>query len=224
MRRKSRASGLARDLGQGAGQLHAGRARRRSTTKVSSARAGAGPAPARPPRRRSSTRRRISSASSRRLEARGAAAPTRRGRSRSGRAPAARIEVVVGQRAVGEDEASAGQVDRARPRPAAPSTFAGARRIERMRRGDVARVRRRGRHLVEQRLEEVVVAPVDEGHVDRRRRAARGRVEPAEAAAHDDHVRMPVAVAHRLIFRGRRGVSTEPPGGAGRLDRTRAWP
>ena len=52
--------------------------------------------------------------------------------------------------------------------------------------GAVARGQRAGRHLVEQRLEQVVVHPVDERHVDvGAAQLARGG-EPAEAAA-DDH-------------------------------------
>ena len=43
-----------------------------------------------------------------------------------------------------------------------------------------------GRHLVEQRLEQVVVRPVDQGHLDRGAPQEARREEPAEAAADDD--------------------------------------
>jgi len=45
----------------------------------------------------------------------------------------------------------------------------------------------RGRHLVEQRLEQVVVGAVNEQHIGRRvAQGLRGR-EAAEASTHDDH-------------------------------------
>src|ERR1700680_1640113 len=54
---------------------------------------------------------------------------------------------------------------------------------------DVARIQRRGGYLIEQRLKEVIVAPIDDR--DPRRRALEGlcRVQPAEATAEDDDAR-----------------------------------
>ena len=55
------------------------------------------------------------------------------------------------------------------------------------RRGDLARRQAAGGHLVEQRLEEVEVAAVDQRDRDRRALERARRVEPAEAAADDHH-------------------------------------
>jgi hypothetical protein len=44
--------------------------------------------------------------------------------------------------------------------------------------GDVARAHDAGRHLVEQRLEEVMVGAVDHGHVDGARRRAFAAAKP----------------------------------------------
>ena len=54
------------------------------------------------------------------------------------------------------------------------------------RRGDVGRRQAAGRHLIEQRLKEVEVAPVDQRHLDGGLAQGLGGVEAAEAAAHDD--------------------------------------
>ena len=54
------------------------------------------------------------------------------------------------------------------------------------RRRDLALGEDAGRHLVEQRLEQVVVGAVDERDLDRRALQRLGRVEPAEATADDD--------------------------------------
>ena len=53
---------------------------------------------------------------------------------------------------------------------------------------DVTRRQRAGRHLVEQRLEQVVVAPVNQRHRDPVAGLAQlaGSVQPGEAAADDD--------------------------------------
>ena len=54
------------------------------------------------------------------------------------------------------------------------------------RRGDVGRRQARGRHLIEQRLEQMVVVPIDHHDVDRRLgERLRGR-EPAKSCADDD--------------------------------------
>ncbi len=55
------------------------------------------------------------------------------------------------------------------------------------RRGDLARRQHAGRHLVEQRLEQVVVAPVDQRHVDRHVPEQPRGEEAAEAPADDHH-------------------------------------
>ncbi len=57
--------------------------------------------------------------------------------------------------------------------------------------GDVARIQPCGGHLVEQRLEQVVVAPVDEGDVHRRVGERSRRRQPAESAADDHDMRIP---------------------------------
>ena len=66
------------------------------------------------------------------------------------------------------------------------------------RRRDVAGVQRRGGDLVEQRLEEVVVAAVDERDAHGRARSARAAAEPAEAAADDHDVGHPVHGPHDI--------------------------
>jgi hypothetical protein len=56
------------------------------------------------------------------------------------------------------------------------------------RRGDVARRQRGRRHLIEQRLKEMMIRPVDHRDADRRvPQGARGG-QSSEAAAHDDHM------------------------------------
>ena len=57
------------------------------------------------------------------------------------------------------------------------------------RRRDVARVERGGRDLVEQRLEQVMVAAVDQGDIHRRPAKSPGRLEAREAAAEDHDAR-----------------------------------
>jgi hypothetical protein len=54
--------------------------------------------------------------------------------------------------------------------------------------GDVRRREDRRRHLVEQRLEQVVVVTVDDDHLDRLLGQRLGRLQPGEAAADDDHL------------------------------------
>ena len=51
--------------------------------------------------------------------------------------------------------------------------------------GDVGRRKHRERHLVEQRLKQMMIAPVDHGDIDRQVRQARGRVEAGEASTDD---------------------------------------
>ena len=45
-----------------------------------------------------------------------------------------------------------------------------------------------GRHLIEQRLEEVVVTPIDHGDAYRRSSKSLGGLESRKPAAEDDHV------------------------------------
>jgi hypothetical protein len=52
---------------------------------------------------------------------------------------------------------------------------------------DLGRRERPGGDLVDERLEEVEVAPVDEGHRDRRVLEVLGGLQPAEPAADHDH-------------------------------------
>jgi hypothetical protein len=73
--------------------------------------------------------------------------------------------------------------------------LAGERAADRL--GDRRRGQSRGRHLVEQRLEQVVVGAVDQRHVHRRRGQRAGRPQAAEAAAEHHHFRDPVA--HRVL-------------------------
>ena len=53
--------------------------------------------------------------------------------------------------------------------------------------GHVRRRQRRGRHLIEQRLEAMMVLPVDDGDVGRRAAQRLGSFQPAEAGADDDY-------------------------------------
>src|SRR4051812_10866045 len=55
------------------------------------------------------------------------------------------------------------------------------------RREDVGRRQRRGRDLIEQRLEDMVIGAVDERDVDRRIAQLTRGVQPAEAATDDHH-------------------------------------
>jgi len=55
--------------------------------------------------------------------------------------------------------------------------------------GDLGRIEQPGGNLVQQRLEEVVVVPVDDQHVSVRRAQRARRTESAEAGADDDHAR-----------------------------------
>src|SRR5262245_56166827 len=57
------------------------------------------------------------------------------------------------------------------------------------RRGDVAGIENRSCHLVQQRLKEVMVAPIDKRDADGCLTQTEGRVEPAKASAQDHHVR-----------------------------------
>ena len=65
------------------------------------------------------------------------------------------------------------------------------------RRGDLAGGQRAGRALVQQRLKQVVIAAVDQRHVDGRGLQSPNREEAAEATADDDDS---VSMAHRPAF------------------------
>ncbi len=70
------------------------------------------------------------------------------------------------------------------------------------RRGDMSRREGGGGHLIEQRLEDVMVAPVDDGHIHRRVRQGLGGGEAGEASANDDDAR---SRCHPELSRGVRG-------------------
>ncbi|OHB41036.1 MAG: hypothetical protein A2882_10510 [Phenylobacterium sp. RIFCSPHIGHO2_01_FULL_70_10] len=57
--------------------------------------------------------------------------------------------------------------------------------------GDIGRRQRRGRHLIEQGLERLVVLAVDHHHLDRRLGQGLGRLHACEASAGDDHTGRP---------------------------------
>src|SRR5262249_50812602 len=57
------------------------------------------------------------------------------------------------------------------------------------RRGDVAGRQRRGRHLIEQRLKEMIVVAIEQRHAHVGATKGARCVEAAEAAADDDHTR-----------------------------------
>ncbi len=85
-------------------------------------------------------------------------------------------------------------------------------------RGDVRRVERRGRHLVEHRLEQVVVAAVHQGHAHGCVAQLLRGVETGESAAQDHHVgrgRRGFSGAHRPIVSRRQRANriTSPAGG-----------
>jgi hypothetical protein len=97
-------------------------------------------------------------------------------------------EEVVGEHAVIEGDPAVVDIDRRRRgEQDARVGLLGERRADRI--GDVARVERRRRDLIEQRLEQVVVTAVDQRDVDRRAREGTRRGQAAEAAANDHDVR-----------------------------------
>ena len=64
------------------------------------------------------------------------------------------------------------------------------------RRGDLALGQDPGRALVQQGLEQVVLAPVDEGDLDRGTAQGPGGEQPGESAADDHHTALAMLVAH----------------------------
>ena len=113
-------------------------------------------------------------------------------------------EGVVVQRVAVQDEAAGREVHRLHLGQE-HGDVRGAAQDGPQRRRDVGGIEGRGGHLVEQGLEEMMVAPIEQGDPDRPPRERAGRVEPPESAAHDDHVGAPITVAHRPIFRAARG-------------------
>jgi hypothetical protein len=156
--------GLARDLGQRAGQLHAGgpaadHHRGQERALLGSVRLPlrllVGDEHAAPDLERVLER----------LEARGQRLPVVVAEVGVTR-PRGQDQAVVGELAVGQREAARGQVHGAHLRQ--QDRHVGRPAQDRAERGrDVGGVQRRGRHLVEQGLEEVVVATVQERHPHR---------------------------------------------------------
>lgn len=95
-------------------------------------------------------------------------------------------QVVIGNRAIAQDHAAVGRVE---IDGFAEQHFGVAMVLENdtQGRGDFAGREPAGGHLVEQGLEEVEVAAIDQG--DRYRRAAQrlGNIQPAKSAADDDY-------------------------------------
>ena len=108
------------------------------------------------------------------------AAPSRRGRSSWCRAPGRDDQVVVGERVPSSSRrAAAATIDAPSPRRAAPSTL----RVRARRRARIGYAMSVGaeaghRHLVEQRLEQVVVPAIDHRHLDRAAVAGRAPSPP----------------------------------------------
>ena len=132
-------------------------------------------------------------------------------------------QVVVGKRrAVVEPHGARGDVDaRHLGEQHGDVALAVQRRADRIR--DVRRRQPRHRHLVQQRLEQVVVQAIDHRHLDGaavvRRTERLGRRQPAEPGADDDH-------AFAVGRHGQLGVNTTRRGRAGpsRAPRVRAAP
>ena len=72
--------------------------------------------------------------------------------------------------------------------------------------GDVGGREHGQRHLIKQRLKEVVIAPVDQRHIDGQVRETFGRVETGEASADDDYAG---TARRRLLVIGRIGEFTQ---------------
>ncbi len=64
--------------------------------------------------------------------------------------------------------------------------------------GDIGRGQDGERHLIEQGLERVMIAPIDDGHIHRELGESDGCVKATKAAAYDDYTRPP---ARRLLQR-----------------------
>ncbi len=94
-------------------------------------------------------------------------------------------QIVVGELTVGQHELPAGLVDGAHLREEDLHVQLAAQNPSDGRR-DVPRRERRHRHLIEQRLEDVMVAPVDDRDADAGTTQGAGRIQPAKPAADDD--------------------------------------
>ncbi len=80
-----------------------------------------------------------------------------------------------------------------------------------MRRGNVRRRERRRGHLVKQRLEEMVVGPVDHRHPDRRPPEFFGHLEPAETGPNDDDLRFSLVLLHSATVPATGGDASDFP-------------
>ncbi len=98
-------------------------------------------------------------------------------------------QVVEGQAALAVDEhRMAGPIDAGDPAELDRGVGLAAQdRADRP--GDVGGRQGGGRDLVEQRLEQMVVALIDHGHLDRLAGEPPRRIQAAEAGAHDHHAR-----------------------------------
>ena len=111
-------------------------------------------------------------------------------------------QVVVVQRAAGQRHPPRGQVDRQRLVQPHRDVFLLAQDVPQRRR-DVGRRQARGGHLVQQRLEQVVVGAVHQGDAHRRGRERARGPQPSEAATQHQNMRF-TGVFHALSFsRGR---------------------
>ena len=109
-------------------------------------------------------------------------------------------EIVVGDRSLSSATTFAEEIDR--PRFGEQNLDVPlVAKMRRMGDGDVAGVQGGGGHLVEQRLEQVMVASVDERHLDVGLGQLPRRVEPAEPSPHDHHAFARCLLAHRSPVR-----------------------
>jgi hypothetical protein len=76
-------------------------------------------------------------------------------------------------------------------------------------RRDIGGREARRRHLIEQRLEQIVVAPVDDGHIDRNLGQGLRGGQAAKSCPQDHHAMAPVG--HRRPIAGRRGGGNRSP-------------
>ena len=188
---------LAGELGHGTGHLDAGRPAAdddEGQQPLALDRVGGRPRPARRPAARargSASRRRSSSGRAR-------SPPSRRCRNRNAgrrsRAPDSRSRRARSSRTTSRRSRSI-----AATLPICTAAFVWPAEDRADRPGDVGRRQGRRRHLVEQRLEQVVVAPVDDDHVGRRAGQRPGRGEAAEAGADDDDARARACMCSRHL-------------------------
>ena len=158
------------------------------------------------------TRWRICKASFRLLSP-GHARPSRHGRNRHGSRPSPRS----GCRNRPMPSASTTRFSGTSTAVASASitaTFAWCRKIRRIGAAMSAGLKRGRRHLVEQRLEQMVVGAVDDRDIAPARSEALGRGQPAKAGADDHDVRGSLRSCSyvRSLFRGRiKDCATRPP-------------